>query len=159
MTYTGKMQSNEKREIISSSAEETEKLGSQLGNELSAGDFVFLVGELGSGKTTLARGICKGVQKEDANNVRSPSFTIMLEYPGNPPIRHVDLYRIEGHTDFETIGLFDPAFSGITVVEWADRMPEDQRLNPIVVAMEDKSENERCVLIKARKSILNSMGL
>ena len=153
------MESYEKREIVSSSAEETEELGERLGKTLEAGDFVFLTGELGAGKTTFVRGLCKGAQKGVAKNVRSPSFTIMLEYPGDPPIRHVDLYRIEGHTDFESIGLFDPAFSGITIVEWADRMPEERSLHPIVVAMEERSENERRISIKARKSILISMGL
>ncbi len=116
-------------ELISRSACETEQLGERLGACVSAGDVVGLTGELGTGKTTLIRGLAKGLGI-DPNLVRSPTFMLMREYPGRVPLIHVDGYRLNqpGSAVWEDLAwIFTP--TKITVIEWAERLhgclPED----------------------------------
>ena len=95
-------------EIVTESARDTETLGRRLGATLRAGDVVALVGDLGAGKTVLARGLVGGAGAEAF--VASPTFVLMRLYPGPTPVRHFDLYRL-GDGSGETI----------SIVEWAER--------------------------------------
>ena len=100
----------------------TEEIGYELGKRLKAGDTVALFGDLGSGKTTLTRGIARafGISGRD---VTSASFTIIAEYPGEPPFFHIDLYRIENEEDLEGAGVWDClGRDSVAVVEWADKL-------------------------------------
>ena len=81
-------------EITSHTHQETERIGSLLGEILTRGDIIALSGELGAGKTTLVRGIARGMGIEDGE-VASPSFTLVNEYEGPLPLFHLDLYRLE----------------------------------------------------------------
>ena len=108
-------------EFLSASVEETHAFGERLGQALRAGDVVALCGELGSGKTTLIQGIAQGTGR-NPDTVKSPTFVLMREYPGDVPIVHIDGYRLEGapavawlDTDF----IFSP--EKITLIEWAER--------------------------------------
>ena len=94
-----------------------------MGRLLRAGDVVALVGELGSGKTTLTQGIAQGLGI-DASTVKSPSFVLMKEYrTGRAPLYHIDLYRLEGFTDIQRMGYEDYlGGDGVAVVEWAERL-------------------------------------
>ncbi len=107
-----------------SNEEETERLGAGIGALLIAPATVLLVGTLGSGKTVLARGIFRGLQV-DPSLVRSPSFSLVNEYPSpRGPVFHIDLYRLDSASDFESIPLEDIlSETTVTVVEWADKLP------------------------------------
>lgn len=117
-------------EFISSSVEETQAFGEQLGRTLRAGDIVALHGELGSGKTTLIQGIARGLGRDPAT-IKSPTFVLMREYQGDTPLVHVDGYRLEGAPAAAALDL-DLLFSPrkITLIEWAERfanlLPDDR---------------------------------
>lgn len=99
---------------------ETEALGERIGSAAESGDVILLAGELGAGKTCLARGIARGLGSPD--HVSSPSFVLVNEYRGRVPMFHVDLYRLENaDADAEILGLWDQAEEGLLVVEWPER--------------------------------------
>ncbi|MET0241132.1 MAG: tRNA (adenosine(37)-N6)-threonylcarbamoyltransferase complex ATPase subunit type 1 TsaE [Sphingobium sp.] len=103
--------------------EETEAFGFALGGVLRAGDVVTLTGDLGAGKTTLTRGILRGLGHE--GEVPSPSFAIVQPYEPPTvrlPIAHVDLYRIEEDGEVDELGLDDWLWDGALVVEWPQRL-------------------------------------
>ena len=132
-------------EIVSRSVEETEQLGERLGKCLSAGDVVGLVGELGSGKTTLIRGLAKGLGIEP-DQVRSPTFVLLREYPSKIPLVHIDGYRLDSTQSvvwLDVDWLFSP--KKITVIEWADRfsacLPEDY----LEICLAHKTTNQRSI--------------
>jgi tRNA threonylcarbamoyladenosine biosynthesis protein TsaE len=97
-----------------------------LGGAVRKGDVIGLLGPLGAGKTTLVQGIGEGVGVPPGIAVNSPTFAICAEYDGDPPLLHVDLYRLGSADEAEAIGLperlGDP--DTLAVVEWADRIPE-----------------------------------
>lgn len=102
------------------SPEETEALGRRLGALLRAGDLVALSGELGTGKTVLARGIAVGAGA--SGYVASPTFTIVREYRGPTPVYHVDLYRLDRPQQLDDLGLDEILDGdGIVVIEWAEK--------------------------------------
>jgi tRNA threonylcarbamoyladenosine biosynthesis protein TsaE len=108
--------------ITSSSPRKTEQIGLLLGEILIKGDVIALSGELGTGKTTLVRGMAEGIglEKED---VASPSFTLVNEYRGPLPLFHLDLYRL--HDEKELLDVDFEAYirgEGVVVIEWADRI-------------------------------------
>jgi tRNA threonylcarbamoyladenosine biosynthesis protein TsaE len=90
---------------------------------LRAGDVVTLAGPLGAGKTTFVRGIVLELLGSDL--VTSPTFTFWQEYPGRPPIRHLDLFRLEDPRELTELGL-EEAFDGtaIVLIEWPQRAPQ-----------------------------------
>ena len=118
-------------EFTSGSVEETRAFGERLGRLLRPGDVVALDGELGSGKTTLIQGIAQGLGRDPAM-VKSPTFVLVREYPGEIPLVHVDGYRLEGPPAAASLDvelLFAP--HQITLIEWAERFAEllpDERL-------------------------------
>ncbi len=105
--------------LQTASPPETEAHGVQLGRLLRAGDVVALSGDLGAGKTVLARGLAAGAGA--TGYVASPTFTLIREYRGAIPVYHVDLYRLDRPEQLDDLGL-DEIFdgSGIVVLEWAE---------------------------------------
>ena len=94
--------------------------GERLGRLLVGGETILLNGELGSGKTTLTRGIGKGLGIE--RGVRSPTFQLLREYRGRLRLHHAGLYRIGGMAEADELGLDElPGRDGVLVVEWAER--------------------------------------
>ena len=107
------------------SPEETQEIGAQIGTQLSPGDVVALIGDLGAGKTCLTQGIAQGVGVYQDQTVNSPSYILINEYEGKIPIYHIDLYRLERLEDIVALGLEDYfGGDGICVIEWGDRMGE-----------------------------------
>ena len=99
----------------------TEAFGRRLAAQLRAGDVVALFGELGAGKTTLARGILAGLGHE--GDVASPTFPIVIPYETLAvPAWHVDLYRIEDPAELEQLALDEALEEGVLIVEWPERM-------------------------------------
>ena len=111
--------------FLTRSAEKTRELGAVLGRLLLPGDFVALLGELGSGKTEFVRGVAEGAGGP-ADEVASPTFALMHRYQGRIPLVHADLFRLEGQDDLYGTGYFELRDSGdaAVLVEWADRIPE-----------------------------------
>ncbi len=111
-------------EIVTNSAEETTRWGREFAARLKAPVVVLLSGELGSGKTTLTKGIVAGLGAAQEDTVTSPTFTLVHVYGATMKVYHADLYRIEKFRDFETLGLEDvferPA---VVILEWAERFP------------------------------------
>jgi tRNA threonylcarbamoyladenosine biosynthesis protein TsaE len=111
-------------EIITHSAEETIAWGKKLAEKLQAPVLVSLSGELGSGKTTLTKGIVAGLHAAGEDEVTSPTFTLVHEYGSGKRVFHGDLYRIENFHDFETLGLEDVfAEPSIVILEWSEKFP------------------------------------
>ena len=107
------------------SEEETIALGERLARTLPRGAAVLLIGNLGAGKTTLAKGIVQGLGAVPADEVSSPTFTLIHEYGSPPAVYHVDLYRLDSARDAATLGL-DELFDSpaLVIVEWGERFPE-----------------------------------
>jgi tRNA threonylcarbamoyladenosine biosynthesis protein TsaE len=110
-------------EYFTNSEEETIALGRELGPEL--GGVVLLIGNLGAGKTTLAKGIVEGRGAAPGDDVSSPTFTLVHQYGhGEVAVYHVDLYRLDEVRQVETLGLDDLfAGGGLVLLEWAERFP------------------------------------
>lgn len=108
---------------LSTSAEETEKIGKQIANRLTPGTILAIQGDLGAGKTTLIKGIVAELFKVTPEIVQSPTFTYMNLYQGNPALYHFDLYRLKDKDDFLKMGFLD-FFSNETIccIEWPERI-------------------------------------
>lgn len=103
------------------STEETERLGFELAESLAPDDVVALYGDLGSGKTCFVKGVARGLNL--SNPVKSPSFSIINEYPGKIPLFHIDFYRLEKSAEINEIGWTEYLDSGgIVIIEWAERV-------------------------------------
>lgn len=115
------MHSPLKKRIVTRSAEETESFGQAFAKRLKAGDVVAFFGALGSGKTTMIRGICKGFGLE--KGVKSPSFVYLRMYRADIAIFHFDFYRLGGMDDLVNVDLDEYFFGeGLVLLEWADRI-------------------------------------
>ena len=103
---------------------DTIALGERLARELPARGVVLLIGNLGAGKTTLAKGIVNGLGAAAPDEVSSPTFTLIHEY-GEGRVYHVDLYRLDEPREVATLGL-DEIFDrdGLVLIEWGERFPE-----------------------------------
>jgi len=111
-------------EILTQSAEETIRWGREFAKRLKAPVLVLLSGELGSGKTTLTKGVVSGLGAAGEDEVTSPTFTLVHVYGDAAKVYHADLYRIENIRDFETLGLEDVfAAPAIVILEWSERFP------------------------------------
>jgi tRNA threonylcarbamoyl adenosine modification protein YjeE len=100
----------------------TARLGARIARGLTLGDAVALWGDLGAGKTTLARAILQalGVTEE----VPSPTFTLVQSYDTRPPVAHFDLYRLKHAREMQELGFEDALDNGAVLVEWPERAPE-----------------------------------
>lgn len=125
---------------------ETREIGRRVGRQLQAGDVVCLYGELGSGKTTMVKGIASafGIDERD---ITSASFTIIAEYKGATPFYHIDLYRVEPERAGE-LGLDEYLGKGVSVIEWAERAGEEIPEGSIKVRINYLGENARDILIE-----------
>ncbi|HSV97684.1 MAG TPA: tRNA (adenosine(37)-N6)-threonylcarbamoyltransferase complex ATPase subunit type 1 TsaE [Spirochaetota bacterium] len=136
-----------RRTLISRSEEETLGLGKELGQSARRGTVYALCGDLGSGKTVLARGIARGLGITD--DITSPTFTLLEIYDGGMPLYHFDLYRIEKAAEFDTLG-FEEYWEGdgVSVIEWAERAEGLLPDSTVAIFMEYCGENERKISIE-----------
>ena len=138
--------------LVTASVEATRALGRRLGDLLAAGDVVLLHGDLGAGKTTLSQGIVAAGRPGVA--VQSPTFTLINEYPptaNQPALFHVDLYRLDGPDDLETIGLDDllATGAGVVLIEWPERLGEDLPEDYLLVQIEPAGPDTRQIEFRA----------
>ncbi len=137
--------------LDSHSPEQTQLLGSYLGELAQKGDVFLLVGELGTGKTCLVQGIAHGLAiKEYAF---SPSFVLLREYHGRLPLYHIDLYRLDRIEEIADLGLEEYFYGkGVCVVEWAEKGPEIVPQESLLISLHyiSTSETERSIHLKPR---------
>jgi tRNA threonylcarbamoyladenosine biosynthesis protein TsaE len=134
-------------------AGETEAKAEELARILEGGEVVALVGELGAGKTTFIRGIARGLGVVDPLSVKSPSYTLVLAYPGPKPLLHVDAYFMKSPDDLDLCGVDDALMEGqVVVVEWADRVMERLPERRILVSIEHLGAEEREIRITGGKT-------
>ena len=129
---------------------ETINEGVKLGRILKPGAVVALYGDLGVGKTAFTRGIAKGL--DITMNVSSPTFTIVNEYPGEIPVFHFDMYRLENESELFDIGWDDyQDRGGVCVVEWSEKVPGAFTPDTIVVKIENLGGNLRNLIVESGK--------
>ena len=102
---------------------ETIALGARLARELPLKGVILLIGDLGAGKTTLAKGIASGLGAAAEEEVSSPTFTLIHEYGGGR-VRHVDLYRLDDPRQVANLGLDDLIEDALVLIEWGERFPQ-----------------------------------
>lgn len=133
--------------IHTHSAEQTRQLGATLAQVLQPGDILWLRGELGAGKTTLAQGIARGLGVNEP--VLSPTFTLIREHRGRLPFFHADAYRLEGAEQAADLGLQDYfERGGVFAIEWAEHIADalpDERLEVLLEGGMD--DNRRITLM------------
>ena len=126
---------------ITQSSDETLQLGRKLGAKLISGDLVLLYGDLGAGKTCLTQGICLGAGLDNNTYIRSPTFTLINEYPAKVPIFHIDLYRLETEGEISNLGLEEIIYSpSITIIEWPEKLKLDKNPNKFMFGIEERLE-------------------
>jgi tRNA threonylcarbamoyladenosine biosynthesis protein TsaE len=144
------------REVITRSSEETLEKGRKIGAQLKPPVLVLLSGELGTGKTTLTKGIVSGLGVAQEDQVTSPTFTLVHRYGEDATVYHIDLYRVGDFHDLETLGLEDfLTEQAIVIIEW----PENFRIRigwPIVrIYLEHIDENTRKISIEDETRIVS----
>ena len=145
------------RQFITHSADQTTELGRKLGAEWAAEQrsrsmLVLLIGDLGSGKTTLTKGIVAGMGAAPENQVTSPTFTLVQDYGDGEDgkVFHVDLYRIEDPRDVESLGLDDLFSRNSTVlVEWGEKLPRVAGRQRVEIRLECLRGDERRITIES----------
>ncbi|MFY9345492.1 MAG: tRNA (adenosine(37)-N6)-threonylcarbamoyltransferase complex ATPase subunit type 1 TsaE [Planctomycetota bacterium] len=129
----------------------TERLGAWLGQHLRPGDAVGLIGELGSGKTTLVRGLARGLGLDDPDAVHSPTYLLVVEHPGPIRLLHADAYLPGKLLAFLADGgleyLFDPL--AVAVVEWADTIAKHMPARTLWVELAVAPGGGRTVRLRA----------
>ena len=157
--------SNKNIEIITNSAAETVVLGKKIGALLKGGEVFALIGNLGTGKTHLIKGIALGLEAHDPDQVSSPTFVLVNEYYGRDGlvhIYHIDAYRIETLAEFTSLGFEEYCRpDSVVLIEWADKiLPALDGVECIRLQLEHVSENQRKISIyngsKAIEEALNS---
>ena len=126
--------------VHTNSPHETMALGEQIGRAAQAGDCIALIGELGAGKTVMAKGIAQGLGIEP-DAVTSPTFVLIARHQGELPLYHFDAYRLSAASEMSAIGAEEMLYGkGVCVIEWADRMaeilPEDRLEIRMIVTAE-----------------------
>ena len=97
--------------------------GNVLGTIVDSGDIITLAGPLGAGKTALTQAIARGLGVDPGIYVTSPTFSLLHEYQGSLPLYHIDLYRLAGEDEIESLGFTEYFYgNGLTVIEWPERL-------------------------------------
>ncbi len=135
---------------------QTVALGAALGALLGPGDVVLLIGELGAGKTVLARGLAQGLGVSADYAIVSPTFTLLNVYPGRVAFFHADLYRLAPGEAAE-LEMLEEAASGVLAVEWAERAPGLWPAGAVSVELKQTGENSRQAVVSGPPEILEAM--
>ena len=126
---------------------ETEALGERLAKCIHAGAVVALYGDLGAGKTAFVRGMARGL--DITEQVSSPTFTIVNEYPGDPALFHFDMYRLKNAEELYGIGWEDYLDrNGVCVTEWSERIEEALPEDAVRVRIQRRSDTERTIRVE-----------
>jgi tRNA threonylcarbamoyladenosine biosynthesis protein TsaE len=135
-------------DFITHCAEETTRWGRELASRLKPPTLVLLSGDLGSGKTTLTKGIVSALGAAREEEVTSPTFTLLHTYGEAQPVFHGDLYRIESLHDFETLGMEDLfAKPAIVILEWSERFPAPSPWPEVRIRLEHLGGDSRRITV------------
>jgi tRNA threonylcarbamoyladenosine biosynthesis protein TsaE len=136
------------RIVVTRDPAATTELGARLGRVARRGDVLALWGDLGAGKTQLAKGVALGLGVEDV--VNSPSFILMAEYAGRLPLFHLDLYRLADAADALGGGLLDERQAdGVTVIEWPERMAASLPAHRVDIHIDGTGDAPRTIRLQA----------
>ena len=129
---------------------ETQKLGKKIGNWIEHPLVIGLIGDLGSGKTAFVQGLAEGLEVPGEYYITSPTFTLINEYPGRFPLFHIDLYRLDGISDLEDIGLDELLYDqGVIAIEWAEKMSHDLPAEHLAMTFEITADDYRKISLNA----------
>lgn len=139
---------------VTHSADETMAIGSNLARQLPPKATVLLIGNLGAGKTTIAKGIVEGLGAALPEEVSSPTFTLIHEY--SPRVYHIDLYRLDTEAEVATLGLeelFDR--EAVILIEWGERFPRLMPEDRIEIHLAESGEDDtsRRITIQSKGSL------
>lgn len=139
------------RVYISDSPEQTENFGEKLARCLNGGTVVAFFGSMGMGKTAFVRGMARGLELDA--QVSSPTFALVNEYGGNPPLYHFDMYRVTSWEDLYSTGFFDYLDQGgILAVEWSENIEQALPENTVRVEIQKGTDdNQRIIRIESEK--------
>jgi tRNA threonylcarbamoyladenosine biosynthesis protein TsaE len=136
------------RHLVSPDPVSTSALGTALAAAARPGDVICLWGDLGAGKTHLAKAFGAGLGVTDT--IISPSFILMAEYTGRLPLFHIDLYRLADAADALAGGLIDDRqAAGVTLVEWPDRLGPALPAERLDVVIDGAGEDPRSITVRA----------
>lgn len=137
-------------DFVVDSAEKTLALGKKIGELANSGDIICLIGDLGTGKTHITKGIAEGLGIYE--NITSPTFTIVNEYSGRLKLNHFDVYRVNDPDEIEAIGFDEYIFSdSISIIEWANYIEElipKEHIRIIINKLPTQGENYRKISIE-----------
>ncbi len=135
--------------IVTHSPDETIALGRKLAEEIGPPCWVLLEGELGSGKTTLAKGLVAGLGAAREEEVTSPSYTLVHEYGSEKKVYHVDLYRVESEQELRTLGLDDlVSDETFAIVEWGEKLGNEFAAPQVRIRLEHLKGDERRITVE-----------
>ncbi|MBA5724296.1 tRNA (adenosine(37)-N6)-threonylcarbamoyltransferase complex ATPase subunit type 1 TsaE [Candidatus Liberibacter sp.] len=137
---------------------DTIRLGNNIARILKLRDCISLSGDIGSGKSFLARSIIRFLTKNEKLEVLSPTFTLVQIYDAKIPIAHFDFYRLSGPQDFFEIGFDETLHEGICIVEWPERGEEFLPTHRIRIHL-DQEGTGRTATISAKNSIIKSLKI
>ncbi|UCF10770.1 MAG: tRNA (adenosine(37)-N6)-threonylcarbamoyltransferase complex ATPase subunit type 1 TsaE [Candidatus Bipolaricaulota bacterium] len=134
--------------VIARTPEEMEEIGVDLAATLDHGMIVSIIGPLGAGKTTLVKGIAKGLLITEA--VVSPTYLLARDYDGTIPLHHLDAYRVDSLRELDEVGLVDllPPETGVSVIEWPERIDGLVELSDLLVQIDHQLADERVVTVR-----------
>lgn len=133
--------------LSTTSPDETIALGAFIGGHLRKGDVIALQGTLAAGKTTITKGIARGLGIEES--VTSPTFTLISEYVGRFPLYHMDAYRLDSTEDFLNLGVEEMIYgNGVCVIEWSEKVMAELPRNSILVHIAAKDDGSRRITVE-----------
>lgn len=134
-------------EYLSKTAEDTEKAGRNFARYLEKGDVISLRGSLGAGKTVFAKGIARQLGITEA--IVSPTFTLVQEYDGKMNLFHLDLYRLSGEDEFESMGGEDFLYpDGVSLIEWSEKIEDMLPESTIYIYITINEDQSRLIRIE-----------
>ena len=133
--------------FTSQSPEETISFGEKIGSCLKPGDILALQGTLAAGKTTITKGIARGLGVSET--VTSPTFTLISEYTGTVPLYHMDMYRLGSIQEFNDLGTEELLYgSGVCIIEWSERILSELPESTIQISIDIIGEEKRTITVK-----------
>ena len=140
------------KNFVTRSEEETFNLAKSLARAFQGNEVLFLTGDLGAGKTVMAKGIAAALGLKDTGLVCSPTFTLLNIYKAKYTIYHIDLYRLEKRDEILDLGWEDWLGEGVVIVEWAEKVGFDPGCPVIWITIRFGEGDERQICIQPRES-------